>query len=823
MIRGALRAWLAAAAWPAATAHAYDLLGPRWTATPVPMHLQLGTSPTPLSDGSASWGAVAEAALNLWNASLGGVKFSAVRNSTATRAEGNALNNVFFSSDIYGDGWGSGVLAVTLYYTAGSRFTETDVLFNSRLNWDSYRGPQRRGANGAIFDFHRVALHEFGHALGLDHPDQAGQAVTALMNSFITDLDTLTSDDLAGGRALYGAPIAASAPPVIVAHPASQSAVAGQTVTFTVGVTSDSAVNYQWLKGGAPLASATAATLRVGPVALSDAGTYAVVVTNAAASLTSASAVLTVTAPVIVTAPTIVSGPASQTVLAGDGATFNVNANGTAPLGYQWFRDGAMLSGATSSVLAVQPVRTSDAGSYTVRISNSAGAITSAPAMLTVHTAPVVTAAPQPQTVIAGSPVSFSAAATGNPPPTFQWRKDGAAIAGATSATFTLARAQVSDAGSYEIVASNRAGSSTSAAATLTVHTPPVILTPPVSQTVAAGTAATFAVVATGSPAVSYQWRRNALELPGETSAVLTLVTTRPSDAANYSVVVRNSAGSVASGDAVLRVNHSRLINLSTRGYVPPGGALTPGFVVRGAGSKPLVLRAIGPGLAVFGLPDTLPAAQLSLIAADGTGVMLSNARWTEAAELSAAFASVGAFPLRSESRDAAARVTVGPGAYSVRVAAADESGSGLALAEVYDASEADSPARLVNASTLGFAGAGARALIPGFVIGGNVGKRVLIRAVGPGLAPFGVSGALANPALQVFAQGAGAPLADNDDWGGTPALQAAFTAAGAFSLEPASRDAALVLSLAPGAYSILVASAETGSGHVLVEIYDLD
>jgi hypothetical protein len=98
-----------------------------------------------------------------------------VRDSTASRAEGNRINNVFFSGDVYGDAWGSGVLAVTLtYVSGGSTTTETDVLFNSRLNWNSYRGALRSG----VQDFHRVALHEFGHALGLGHTNDFSASIT---------------------------------------------------------------------------------------------------------------------------------------------------------------------------------------------------------------------------------------------------------------------------------------------------------------------------------------------------------------------------------------------------------------------------------------------------------------------------------------------------------------------------------------------------------------------------------------------------------------------------------------------------------------------
>ncbi|MGH7946479.1 MAG: matrixin family metalloprotease, partial [Opitutaceae bacterium] len=183
-------------------AAAYTLYGPKWTTAVVTMHLQLGAGSGVLSDGFPSWGASAEDALFVWNSHIGASNFSVVRDSTVARTSGNRLNNVFFSDDVNGQAWGTGVVAVTLIHSLGSSQTETDVIFNNRLSWNSYRGPLRTASSGGtLHDFHRVALHEFGHALGLDHPDEAGQSVSAIMNSHVSGLDALTSDDIAGGQA----------------------------------------------------------------------------------------------------------------------------------------------------------------------------------------------------------------------------------------------------------------------------------------------------------------------------------------------------------------------------------------------------------------------------------------------------------------------------------------------------------------------------------------------------------------------------------------------------------------------------------------------
>src|SRR6185436_8234645 len=115
------------------------------------------------------------------------------------------INQVFSDSTYYGTRFGSGVLAITTRWTLDDnpgRRVEGDIIFNSAITFDSYRGNIR--SNG-VWDMRRVALHELGHVLGLDHPDERGQAVNALMNSILGNLDSLTPDDIAGAQSLYGA------------------------------------------------------------------------------------------------------------------------------------------------------------------------------------------------------------------------------------------------------------------------------------------------------------------------------------------------------------------------------------------------------------------------------------------------------------------------------------------------------------------------------------------------------------------------------------------------------------------------------------------
>jgi hypothetical protein len=186
---------------------AYRASGRRWAAGTVTMHLQQGSTSGSLIDGSRDWNTVTEGALATWNSYLNGLSFRVQRDSTSANSGGNGINNVVWGDDVYGDPFGDSTLAITLsrYRVSDNRFVETDVVFNTKFSWNSYRGNTRRADGGGnLIDIRRVALHEFGHALGLDHPDDHGQSVSAIMNSRIGNTDSLQSDDTNGVQSIYG-------------------------------------------------------------------------------------------------------------------------------------------------------------------------------------------------------------------------------------------------------------------------------------------------------------------------------------------------------------------------------------------------------------------------------------------------------------------------------------------------------------------------------------------------------------------------------------------------------------------------------------------
>lgn len=357
----------------------------------------------------------------------------------------------------------------------------------------------------------------------------------------------------------------------------------------------------------------------------------------------------------------------------------------------------------------------------------------------------------------------------------------------------------------------------------------PVITAQPQSRSAVAGGSVTFAVAASGS-GNTYQWRKDGVNIAGATAATLTLTNLTDANVGSYSVVIANSDGTVTSNIATLTlVNASaagRLINLSVLTSIASAGdSFTLGYVVGGdgtSGAKSLVVRAAGPSLGALGVPGTLDDPKMELFA--GSTKTGENDNWGGSTELTAALASVGAFAYTGPtSRDSAATASITTRDNSVKVTAANGTSTGAVIAEVYDATPGGSftaaTPRLLNVSVIKNIGT---KLTAGFVIGGQTAKTVLIRAVGPGLSAVGVtSGTAADPQLVLFGANA-TRLGENNDWGGTAQLSAAFTAVGAFNIPGGSRDAALVSMLAPGTYTVEVSPATGATGLALIEIYEV-
>lgn len=277
---------------------------------------------------------------------------------------------------------------------------------------------------------------------------------------------------------------------------------------------------------------------------------------------------------------------------------------------------------------------------------------------------------------------------------------------------------------------------------------------------------------------------------------------------------------------------NDRLINLSTRARIGPSQSRTliTGFVIGGGEPKTVLVRAVGPGLAGFGLGTPIPNPRLHLYNAAGQ-LVLQNEDWS-GSDTAEAIARTGAFGLAPGSRDAALVTTLEPGSYTMHVL--DGGDTGVALAEIYDASAnpAGEYQRLINVSSRGYVDSGDGVLVGGFVVTGNAPKKVLIRGAGPSLASFGLADVLGDPRLTVFS--GSTVIAQNDNWetatpvnstqvAATPAeLSAAAQKTGSFGYAAGSKDAAIIIVLAPGAYTAQVSGANGATGVGLIEVYEI-
>jgi hypothetical protein len=447
---------------------------------------------------------------------------------------------------------------------------------------------------------------------------------------------------------------------------------------------------------------------------------------------------------------------------------------------------------------------------------------------------PRITVQPVSVVTVVGQSVTFSVGVAANPPVTkYQWLKNSVPIPNAVSASYTIGDVKLADAANYAVNVTNTFGTVTSAAATLNVNSAPELprfTVQPQPQTVAAGSTVVFTGAASGVPTPTYQWWRGRDSLAGATSPTLVLSGSNVV-AGTYSLVATNDAGFATSSVAILTVasptEPGRLINLSILTPLAAGETMTMGTVLGGAGSagkKALLIRGAGPSLTPLGVSGVLPDPRLSLLS--GSAVIAQNNDWAGTLELSNAFAAVGAFAYSSGgSRDAAVFLSaLDAGPYTVQIS--DAGGvAGTVIGELYDSTAAFTATtpRLVNVSVLKQIPTGTT-LTAGFVVGGAAAKTVLIRAIGPGIAvaPFNVPGAMADPKLTLFDLKTGVQIAENDNWGGSAQLTTVGRNVGAFAIDDtASRDALLLLTLAPGNYSAAVSPVGPG-GAAIVEVYEV-
>ncbi len=290
-----------------------------------------------------------------------------------------------------------------------------------------------------------------------------------------------------------------------------------------------------------------------------------------------------------------------------------------------------------------------------------------------------------------------------------------------------------------------------------------------------------------------------------------------------YHIAVTGYNG--ATGDIALAVNFaaqprpSRPTNFSVRAAIHTDQSLILGFGSRGDDSRSLLIRAVGPSLNAFGIANALPDPELALYENIAGFSLLrdENDDWGGDPALATDFARLGAFGLDANSRDAALTLATSAGTHTAVING--KGNAGVTLVEAYETEPFASDSELSNISVRNFVGTGDDVLVLGFVLEGESARELLVRGIGPTLNSFGVASVLADPRIEIL-RADGSIIATNDDWFEKPQLTQQFQATGAFSLPPASSDAAVTVTLEPGVYSVVVEGAEATTGVALVEVY---
>lgn len=260
-----------------------------------------------------------------------------------------------------------------------------------------------------------------------------------------------------------------------------------------------------------------------------------------------------------------------------------------------------------------------------------------------------------------------------------------------------------------------------------------------------------------------------------------------------------------------------RVQNLSTRGTVSSGdNVLINGFVVSGPGTKTVVVRALGPSLSSFGLSGVLADPVLTVYNSSGE-MIASNDNWQT--DVGATFIAQNGLAPGDPSEAAAVVANLAPGAYTA-VVTGGSSTEGISLAEVYEIPRPGGTAQLANVSGRSFVGTGDNVLVSGFIIGDVESATVVVRALGPSLASFGVNHPLSNPVLTIYDSN-GSVIASNDNWQRDP-NNVVFLPKNGLA-PPNASDSALVLHLPAGEYTAIVRGANGATGNALVEVYHLE
>ena len=596
---------LASLAWGFATLQDDSGHPLTWPSGVVPLQIMVDDTAI-LSDGNTRARSI-QAAVQQWNTQIISVQLAAQVSGPGSGVDNNGVNEVFFSNAPYSYRWGDNTLALTTIWSTGSTRLEADILFNPGFAWDSYRGDLHIYDIFVVYDIQRVALHELGHVLGLGHPDDHGQSVAAIMNTMVSNLDSLQADDIAGAQYLYGPD---QMVPVFTGQTASRTVYAGVSAQFNVVGAGKPDPTYRWqrlpaglgtwsdLANGGNYSGADTTSLLVTATAFAMSGDqFRCVATNLVGSSTSTPATLTVLAT---TPPEFTLQPSDLTLLTGQSVDLVATATGVPAPSIQWQRLSSVAgstwtnlnfdlgnpgSGSTTSYQFVeQPGMEMNGDQFRCIATNLAGTATSNPARLTVIPyPPLVSTLPQNWSAYVGGSAELSVSGNGSGTLTYQWQvslfgsadwtdlSDGSDYGGTRTILLKIASASSTlNGNSYRCLVTNEGGTTASNAAVLSVVMPavPTITSQPSSENGPIGDSVDFSLLPYGAGHLTYVWQvslaasgvwtnlTNTSPYSGTDSSRLRIAYLDPSlNGALYRCVVSNAGGSVTSDAALLTVN----------------------------------------------------------------------------------------------------------------------------------------------------------------------------------------------------------------------------------------------------------------------------
>ena len=414
----------------------------------------------------------------------------------------------------------------------------------------------------------------------------SGGTGSAYSISAVTSSDSgsyhVTVSNAAGSATSETASVTVVAPPVIQTQPTGGAVLVGGDISLSVEAIGSGTVSYQWRQDGVVLDGQTQTSLDLVGLKLSDEGSYSVEVSNEAGITNSQSVDVRVLTPLTVTV-----NPLGQSVVAGALLVLDVAANGSSPISYQWYQDGAAMVGATQSSLQISNVSAANQGNYHVVLNNSVSTATSDSATVVINLPPAIATQPIERTVEKGRSAVFTVEVTGTAPFTFQWQHDGVEINGATDDTLTIDSAEASDDGDYVVIVQSTYGAVASESASLNVLLPLEITVQPNDTHVAISKTLNMSVVASGSGPYAYQWYYGVNKINGATGSGLELAGMTRANSGSYHVKVSNSTEAVASRDAEVIVDEPISINFQPLGAeILAGDSSTMFALASGSGPK---------------------------------------------------------------------------------------------------------------------------------------------------------------------------------------------------------------------------------------------